>query len=194
MSFHVLHGLPEPYRAAAADLYWQAFGGKLAPVMGPPARAQSYLRRVMRLDQCFAIMQDNLLLGIVGLHTETGTFAGGTARDFAAIYGPLRGLWRLKLLTLVGNKDPDIGALMIDGFSVQAAARGKGIGAALIDAVFFYARAQGFDAVQLDVVGSNWRAREFYKRHGFIVQSQRKIGLLRFIFGFDSTVRMMRKL
>ena len=194
MNLKVSHGLPEPYRAAAADLYWQAFGGKLGPVMGPPARAQSYLRRVMRLDQCFAIVQDNVLLGIVGLQTETGTFAGGTARDFGAIYGPLRGLWRLKLLLLVGNKDADIGALMIDGFSVQAAARGKGIGAALLEAVFSYARALGFDTVQLDVVGSNWRARGFYQRHGFVVQSQRKIGPLRLIFGFDSTVRMQRKL
>jgi ribosomal protein S18 acetylase RimI-like enzyme len=194
VKFKVSHGLPEPYRAAAADLYWQAFGGKLGPVMGPPARAQSYLRCVMRLDQCFAIVQDNVLLGIVGLHTETGTFAGGTARDFGAVYGRLRGLWRLKLLMLVANTDPDVGALMIDGFSVQAAARGQGIGAALLKAVVSYARAQGFDAVQLDVVGSNWRARGFYQRHGFVVQSQRKIGPLRLIFGFDSTVRMQRKL
>ncbi len=194
MSFQVLHGLPEHYRAAAADLYWQAFGGKLGPVMGPPARAQNYLRRVLRLDQCFAIVQDRTLLGIVGLHSEAGTFAGGTAGDFGAVYGPLRGFWRLKLLMLVANKDPDAGALMIDGFSVQAAARGQGVGAALLEAAVAYARAQGFDAVQLDVVGSNWRARGFYQRHGFTVQSQRKIGPLRFIFGFDSTVRMQRKL
>ncbi len=194
MSFQVLHGLPEPFRAAAADLYWQAFGGKLGPVMGPPARAQSYLRRVMRLDQCFAIVHDNSLLGIIGLHSEAGTFAGGTAQDFGAVYGSLRGLWRLKLLMMVGNNDPDVGALMIDGFSVQARARGKGIGAALLEAVISYARAQGFDAVQLDVAGSNWRARGFYQRHGFTVQSERKIGLLRLIFGFDSTVRMQRRL
>lgn len=194
MSFQVLHGLPEPYRAAAADLYWQAFGGKLGPVMGPPARAQTYLRRVLHLDQCFAIVHKNTLLGIVGLHSDAGTFAGGTARDFGAVYGSLRGLWRLSLLVLVGSKDPDLGALMIDGFSVQAAARGQGVGAALMEAVFSYARAQGFDAVQLDVVGSNWRARGFYQRHGFIMQSQRRIGPLRFIFGFDSTVRMLRKL
>lgn len=194
MSLQVLHGLPEPYRAAAADLYWQAFGGKLGPVMGPPARAQTYLRRVLRLDQCFAVVHDRTLLGIVGLHSEAGTFAGGTARDFNAVYGPLRGLWRLKLLMLVGGKDADAGALMIDGFSVQAAARGQGIGAALLEAVVDYARAQGFDAVQLDVVSSNWRARGFYQRHGFVVQSQRKIGLLRLIFGFDGTVRMQRRL
>ncbi len=194
MSFQVLHGLPEPYRAAAADLYWQAFGGKLGRVMGPPDRAQTYLRRVLRLDQCFAVVQENALLGIVGLHGDGGTFAGGTARDFGAVYGRLRGLWRLKLLMLVGGKDADAGALMIDGFSVQASARGQGIGAALLKAVFSYARAQGFDTVQLDVVSSNWRARAFYQRHGFTVQSQRKIGPLRFIFGFDSTVRMQRKL
>ena len=194
MSFQVMHGLPEPYRAAAADLYWQAFGGKLGPVMGPPDRAQTYLCRVMRLDQCFAVVQDNVLRGMVGLHSETGTFAGGTARDFGAVYGPLRGLWRLKLLMLVGGKDADKDALMIDGFSVQASARGQGVGAALLEAVLSYARAQGCDSVQLDVVSSNWRARAFYQRHGFTVQSKREIGPLRFIFGFDSTVRMQREL
>jgi ribosomal protein S18 acetylase RimI-like enzyme len=192
MSYQVSHGLPETYRAAAADLYWQAFGGKLGPVMGPPARAQTYLRRVLRLDQCFAIVHDNRLLGIVGLHGESGTFAGGTARDFGAVYGRWRGLWRLGLLTRVGSKDPDIGALMIDGFSVHAAARGQGVGAALLKAVMDHARATGFEAVQLDVVGSNWRAREFYQRHGFTVQSQHNIGALRLIFGFDSTARMQR--
>ncbi len=192
MSFDVTHGLPETYRAAAADLYWQAFGGKLGPVMGPSARAQTYLRRVMRLDQCIAVVKDNTLLGIVGLHGPSGTFAGGTARDFGAVYGAVRGLWRLGMLMALGGKDAESGALMIDGFSVQAAARGKGVGAALITAVFDHARAQGFDAVQLDVVGSNWRARGFYQRHGFAVQATRKIGPLGWAFGFDSVVRMRR--
>lgn len=194
MTYQVTHGLPEAYRAAAAELYWQAFGGKLGAVMGPPARAQTYLRRVMQLENCIAAMQDNSLLGIVGLHGPNGSFAGGTARDFGAVYGRLRGLWRLAAMVAIGGPEAEETTLSIDGFSVQAEARGQGIGAALLGAAIAHAQAQGFSALQLDVVGSNWRARAFYLRHGFAVHSMRKTGPLGWIFGFDQVVRMRRDL
>jgi ribosomal protein S18 acetylase RimI-like enzyme len=187
-------GLEKTHRAAAADLYWQAFGGKLGAVMGPRGRAHTYLMRVMRLDQCIAARDGQTLLGIVGLHDDAGSFAGGTAQDFRAVYGWPRSLWGLPLMSKLGEEGQPSDVLMIDGFSVQPKARGKGIGAALLAAVCQHGAEQGFRAVHLDVIDTNWRAKAFYQKHGFTVQSQRNVGALRLVFGFNAVLRMERNL
>lgn len=190
----IQHGLDERHRAAAADLYWHAFGGKLGAVMGPKPRALAYLRRVMRLDLCIAVLDGDQLLGIVGLQSPSGSFAGGSGADFRAVYGRARGSLRLPALIWVGGKAAAAGTLMIDGFSVVTAARGQGIGSALLQEVLSHARARGFHSVQLDVIDANWRAKAFYANHGFTVQNQRSIWPLGPLFGFRHVLRMARRL
>ena len=36
----IIHGLPEGHEAAAAALYWEAFGAKLGKLLGPLARVR----------------------------------------------------------------------------------------------------------------------------------------------------------
>ena len=191
MSFHIQHGLSEPYRAAAALIYWQAFGGKLGPVLGPQPRAITFLMRVMRLDHCIAALQDDVLLGIVGYNTDKGGFAGGTSADLSAIYGQLGMMWRLPLLAYLSD-DPD--RFLLEGMAVDPHRRGQGIGAALINGICDLGRANGHDAVYLDVIDSNWRAKSLYLRQGFHVQTSKNIGPLRYVFGFDRVVTMVKPL
>ena len=67
------HGLPDHRRPQAAELYWQAFGGKLGRVLGPRPLALTYLARVMRADHCLtALSSDGRLLGIAGFKTAQG--------------------------------------------------------------------------------------------------------------------------
>lgn len=190
----ILHGLSEHHRAAAAALYWQAFGGKLGAVMGPQPRALAYLARVMRLDMCIGAVVGDQLVGVVGLQSATGSFAGGTAGDFRAIYGWLRGLWRLPALIWVGGGSAAPQILMIDGFSVALQARSQGVGAALLHAVLTHAQEMGYAAVHLDVIDSNWRARAFYARHGFTLHKRRSIWPLGTIFGFRAVLRLSHNL
>lgn len=186
------HGLPEDYRAHAVDLYWQAFGQKLGRVMGPEAKAQAYLARVMRLDNCIgALDKQGRLLGLAGFKTAEGSFAGGTGADLAAVYGPVGSLWRGLLLRRLGDEG-DADLFLLDGLCVDATVRGQGIGTTLVTAICAEARARGYPGVRLDVVEGNDRARALYERAGFVVDRTARLGALRHVFGFTAAHVMVR--
>jgi ribosomal protein S18 acetylase RimI-like enzyme len=188
------HGLPDALRPQAAALYWQAFGGKLGPVMGPQPRALSYLERVMLKDHVvIALSDDGALLGLAGFKTPDGSFAGGTEADLRAVYGRFGALWRSTALRLLAN-EVDNDRFLLDGICVAREARGQGVGSALLEAICDLAGQRGYDAVRLDVIDANWRARRLYERLGFVASGSQGIGLLRFLFGFASATTMVRAL
>ena len=185
-------GLPDPLRPDAARLYWQAFGGKLGAVMGPEPRALRFLLRVIRPDQVItALGPDGKLLGIAGFRTPHGGFASGQAGDLRAIYGRFGAWWRKTVLGwLADGVDND--RFLLDGLCVDASARGRGLGAALLTSICAEARLRGYHAVRLEVVDSNWRAIALYHRLGFEVTARQNIGLLRLVFGFSAALTMVR--
>lgn len=192
MIYHLQHGLPESQRLAAARLYWQAFGGKLGPVLGPEDRALRFLTRVMRLDHCIAALDDSgALAGIAGYKTTLGSFAGGDVADLRAIYGRVGAAWRL---TVLAHLSQDTDNFLLDGISVDRATRSQGIGTDMIMALCGLGRSQGHAAISLDVIGSNFRAIALYRRLGFVEHHRKSIGFLRHIFGFDQVVRMVKPL
>jgi ribosomal protein S18 acetylase RimI-like enzyme len=58
----------------------------------------------------------------------------------------------------------------VEGFTVEPAHRGRGIGRALLDAAAAHARARGGTKLSLRVLGSNPRARRVYEAAGFAVE------------------------
>ncbi|SDR80486.1 Ribosomal protein S18 acetylase RimI [Actinopolymorpha singaporensis] len=70
--------------------------------------------------------------------------------------------------------------LGIYGFAVVPAARGQGVGSALLVAAQEYARRRGARKLSLRVFGTNTTARRLYERHGFVVE-----GVLRAAFLID---------
>ena len=60
----------------------------------------------------------------------------------------------------------DMKMLFIDDFCVDEAARGKGIGTALLDHVEAYAKEIGCTSISLNVWSFNDAARAFYEKHG----------------------------
>jgi ribosomal protein S18 acetylase RimI-like enzyme len=190
MGMIVQLGLPEGLRGQAAALYWQAFGAKLGRVMGPDARALRYLERVIRTDHVIVALEGGQLLGLVGFKTPQAAFAGGGLGDMWAIYGP-GALWRAGLLQLLA-RDVDNARFLMDGLCVDAAARGRGVGTALLDAIADEARVRGYGAVRLDVIDSNARARALYERQGFVAVRTAGLGVLRHVFGFASATTMVR--
>jgi ribosomal protein S18 acetylase RimI-like enzyme len=186
-------GLPTELRAEAAALYWEAFGGKLGMVMGPHPKAMAFLLRVLRQDHAIAALDEaGGLLGMAGFKTPAGSFAGGEAADVIAIYGRLGALWRLPLLWMLG-REVDNDRFLLDGICVTRAARGQGIGTALMAAIGDEAAARGYGQVRLDVIDSNWRAKALYERLGFRVEKTTSIGLLRFIYGFRAAITMVKE-
>ena len=192
MRVTIRHGLPEHLRPDAAALYWQAFGGKLGRVMGPNQRALRFLQRVIRADHCLvALDAEGQLLGLAGFKTPAGSFAGGTTGDLRAIYGWSGLLWRLPLLALL-SREVDNDRFLLDGICVAPAARGLGIGSALMTAIEAEAQSRGYAYVRLDVVDSNWRAKALYERLGYLAIKTDHLGLLRHAFGFDAAVTMVK--
>ena len=185
-------GLPPSLRAQAASIYWQAFGGKLGRVMGPDARAHAFLARVMRADHALVARdKTGALLGLAGFKTPQGSFAGGSWTDMRAVYG-LAGLaWRLPLLALL-SREVDNDRFLLDGICVAPAARGLGVGSALMAAIEDEARARGYAYVRLDVIDTNWRARALYERLGYMGIKTAPLGPLRHVFGFDAAVTMVK--
>lgn len=60
------------------------------------------------------------------------------------------------------------------GMGLLPEARGKGLGRRLIVAAIDAARARGFERIELDVFGSNARARALYEQVGFELEGVRR--------------------
>lgn len=194
MTITLQHGLPAPLLPQAAQLYWQAFGGKLGSVMGPEPRALRYFERVIQPGFAIVALDDaGQLLGMAGYKTPAGSFAGGSGADLRAIYGLAGSAWRLPLLWFLG-RDVDNDRFLLDGICVSRHARSLGIGSALMAAICAEATVRGYGAVRLDVIDTNWRARNLYQRLGFVVEKTTSIGLLRFAFGFRLAITMVKPL
>lgn len=192
MTVTLRRGLPEAERAAAAALYWQAFGPKLGLVLGPRRRALGFLRQVIRADHVIVALDGRgRLVGMAGFRTAEGSFAGGTPAELRGHYGRLGAAWRLPLMWALAQDDED-GRFHLDGICVAEAARGQGIGTALLAAICDEARGRGHAAVRLEVVDTNPRARALYERLGFTVERETPIGLLRHVFRFRAALSMVR--
>lgn len=190
MELTIHHHLPHALRDQAAALYWQAFGPKLGRVLGPEGRALRLLNRMMRNDHAIIAMAGDRLVGLVGYKTPRGAFANGSFADLWSVYG-LGALWRATLLHML-VREVDNERFLLDGLCVAADVRGQGVGTALLEAVAIEAQARGYRAVRLDVVDTNPRARALYAREGFRVVKESRMGVLRHVFGFESSATMVR--
>lgn len=187
-------GIPDQLGARAAALYWEAFGGKLGRVLGPDTRALAFFERVIRVDHCIAALDESgTLLGIAGFKTPSGSFAGGSWADLRAIYGALGGRWRGLILWAL-TREVDNDRFLVDGICVTRAHRGKGIGGQLLAGLYREATDRGYQAVRLDVIADNWRARALYERNGFVATRTEKLGFVRLFFGFSASTTMVRPL
>lgn len=189
--FTIKRGLAPHHRDLAAALYWQAFRGKLQNVLGPDDKALRFLRRM--IDPGFAlsaVSERGELLGVAGFKTAEGALIGGGLRDLRDPYGWFGAIWRGVALSLL-ERDTVTATLLMDGIFVAEAARGQGVGTALLDAIKAEAMARDLSSVRLDVIDTNPKARALYEREGFVPIGESDIGPLRWIFGFRRATAMV---
>lgn len=194
MGVTIFRGLHPQFRSRAAELYWEAFGGKLGRVLGPDDRALRFFQRVIRGDLCYSAVADGgKLIGLAGFKTQTGSFAGGTWDDLTDVYGRIGGRWRGGMLWSLG-REVDNQRFLIDGICVSRDHRSQGVGTMLLAALYREAAELGYGSVRLDVVQDNFRARALYERQGFQAVRTEQLGMLRFLFGFAASTTMVRQL
>ena len=188
----VTTGIPDANRAEAAALYWDAFGEKLGFTLGPKYRALIFITQVLRSDHGIcAFGDDGRLLGVAGFKTKHGALVGGGFHDIRRVYGWVGASIRIMLLASL-ERDVENDRFLMDGIFVAPESRGKGVGTALLKAVYAEARARGYQQVRLDVIDTNPRARALYLQEGFEELGTRQVGILRYIFGFSASTAMIR--
>lgn len=186
----IARGFYDAERPEIAALFWGAFRNKLRLLLRPEDKALAFIAAVLDPEHAIcARSETGALLGVAGFKTARGALVGGGFRELAAHFGAFGALWRGLFLEML-EREPDAGVLLMDGIFVTEAARGRGIGTALLAAVGEHARAEGCGSVRLDVIDTNPRARALYLREGFEPGPKTDLGPLRHVFGFSSSEEM----
>ncbi|QDC08120.1 GNAT family N-acetyltransferase [Oceanicola sp. D3] len=185
-------GFDEAHRAEVARLFWGAFRGKLGRILWPERKALAFIGEIIQPGYSLSAVDGGQLLGVAGFKVPGGGFMAGTMADMARHYGWLGAAWRGPLLELF-ERDMVPGQLLMDGIFVAEAARGRGVGTALIGAIKAEAAARGCGEVRLDVVEGNERARALYERNGFEARGEVRAGLLAPLLGFSRATTMVAR-
>lgn len=194
----VRRGVPTGFEDEVAALYWEAFGRKLGPALGPDDAGRAFLARHLNHDRGIVVLGDggsggngSEVLGVAGYQLGGRALLGGSAGDVLAQYGRVRGLPRLALLALL-ERTAAPGELVMDGICVAARARSRGLGVRLLDEVAAVATEHGCRRIRLDVIDTNPRARTLYERNGFTAVRTQRTPYLRAMMGFGAVTTMHR--
>ncbi|MFJ6528700.1 GNAT family N-acetyltransferase [Streptomyces longwoodensis] len=184
-------GVPEGSEGEVAALYWDAFGRKLGPALGPPDTGRAFIAAHLNHDRGVTALADGKVVGVAGYRLGGRALTGGDVPDVLSAYGVLRGLPRLAVLALF-ERTPEEAELVMDGIAVDARHRGRGIGSLLLEQVAAVAAENGCRRVRLDVIDTNPRARALYERHGYVARRTERTPYLRRLLGFGAVTTMYR--
>lgn len=192
-SLRIVRGVPTGQRTRAAELYWEAFAGKLSPALGDAARGVPLLAGQLEADRFLCAVVGDRVVGVLGFHSGGTSGFEITHRALAARYSPWSAWLRLLLLAPL-DRSPRAGELLLDGVCVDAAARGRGVGTLLLDEAAVLARETGARAIRLSVVDTNPRARALYERLGYRAERTEHLGALGRLYGIAEATAMVRPL
>lgn len=191
-SVEVRRGVPEGAAARVAELYWEAFAGKLGRALGPAEEGRRFIAGHLHADRAVSALSggaDGRVVGVAGYQLGGRGLVGGDAAAVRARYGRVRGLYRVFLLALM-ERTPARGELVMDGIAVDPAERSRGIGGLLLREIEAVAVEQGCRRIRLDVVAENPRARALYERYGFRAVRVQRTPWLRDVLGFGGVTTM----
>lgn len=192
-SIRLLDHLPDDLLADAAALYLSALADKLVPVYGTGLRARRALMGGFNRQMCITAVENDRLVGILGIQTAQAEFMDVTINTLRPFYGTLGSLWRMALLALL-HYAPMADEAYIDGVAVSPAYRGRGVGTRLIAALEAWATGKGLSIIRLEVVDANPRAEHLYRRIGFEAVREQTAWPVGTLFGFRSSTVMVKTL
>ena len=188
----IQRGLPDRWRPAAAQLYYEAFRLKTNFLFGTRERTLAVLQRDFAAEQALIAAQADRLVGIAGIY-HGRPLLEVRFQTYVRVFGGLAAVGRY-VLAVVVHRSPRRGELLMDGIAVDETVRGQGIGSKLLHAVFDFARTHDYGTVRLDVVDTNVRARQLYERLGFVATHTQRLPLKRDWLGFTASTTMIKSL
>jgi ribosomal protein S18 acetylase RimI-like enzyme len=188
----VVRGVDPAHARRVAELFYVSFGRKLAGLVLPRNRDAGIdlLARSICLNEVYAALDAGGTVVGVALVTGHGRLLRVNRRSLILAFGRVGGHVRwgaYRLLSVRGETYPR-DTRSLEGFSVDPACRGRGIGAAMVRRIVDDARTEGVRAIELNVGDTN-PARHLYERAGFRVTHTRglgpfarRLGARRFVF------------
>lgn len=191
----IQRGFEDELRVPTARLFWEGFGDKLGFVLGDPTRAMLLLAEAFIPENVFIALDEDHVVGVMALRDIADRECIDiTPSLMQKHYGVWSGRLRFWVMGLIFNTQPDQGELWVDSIAVATAARGQGIGSKLLNAAFQFAVENNYQAIGLEVVDNNPRAKALYERLGFEATTEKSIGIFERWVGFASYYRMVKRL
>ncbi len=173
-------------------IIYNAFEKKLSNLqLKPKSKEQGIriIRKSANYEQGLYILYKSKIIGGVGMNFRDKRFYYFSWKVLNEEFGFFGASWRSIVQKFSVDKLKDT-ELYIRSFAVSEHYRGKGFGTLLLNAVNDFAKKNGFETIILDVVDTNPRAYELYKRYGFEVIKKRKFGFITRSAGFSFTYKM----
>lgn len=189
----------EEQKETVAKLYFQTFQLKfhyLWLFTKKEDKAVIVLKRSIPYQEGLYAVQDDEVIGFVGLEKGNGYYAPLSFIGFWEAFGIWGASWRYVAYTIYRlfhgkNKQDEV---HIDPIVVSGKARGMGIGTRLLEAVFELAKKKKKRKVILEVVDTNPKAKRLYERVGFRVAKTDNLALLTKEAGFAQVIHMEKVL
>lgn len=174
------------------EIIYNAFEKKLSNLeLKPKSKEQGLriIRKSANYEQGLYLLYKSKIIGGIGMNFRDKRFYYFQWNVLKEEFGFFGALWRsiVQKFSVDHLKDTE---LYIGSIAVAEDNRGKGFGTLLLNAVNDFAKKNGFETIILDVVDTNPRAYELYKRYGFEVIKKRKFGFITRSAGFSFTYKM----
>ena len=187
--------MPENCRGKAAELYEEAVRQKFLPIVKSSEKMLEILVDSIQPELAVVALEEDRLVGIAGFHNGKNSFTGGmSTSNIIKRLGLIRGIWTIAFFTILYDRKPVDGELLMDGIVVDSEMRGKGIGKKLLITLSNYAKKEGFNSIRLDVVDTNPGAQRLYENQGFVAKKTDHHPYLKSFLGFSSSTTMVKHL
>ena len=167
--------------------------GALSFFLGSVASRARILRRHLRWDRLILAYENQQPIGFVAFQIKgVGPYAPRLA-DFVSVFGIVGDAWRYAAFWIVEYRSRFV-PFYLYCLKVEASARRRGVGSALMKAAEAVAARHGAAAVELEVAADNPAAKAMYARLGYSEKKVVRLGWAVRFFAFPSVHVLSRKL
>ncbi len=187
--------LPEDFKSSASILLLSVFREKLVPILGDDDRAHHVIEESINRMNCITAINDQKLVGLMGFKNDQGLFFQPTLKLMTTVYGVFGGLLRNTCLKILDHTTAP-NEWYVYCIAVSEEVRSQGVGSHLFTRLDELAIQSGATNISLEVINTNSRAEELYKRLGFVHRKRIKFWPLNRLLGwsFESAVLMVKEI